>query len=113
VTPSPSIHFIRGDPYTADTLNWTAAVDIDTGIVPFALGKSALSPPALDLGRPLSVDQGVDGAMPRAWTPLALVGSQRGRVVVVYQTEDGRSVKVADALGGQKGSSYDSIVPVA
>jgi hypothetical protein len=102
---------MRGSLDTANTLNWTAAVDIDTGIVPFALGESALSSPASVLGKPLSVDQGVDGALPRAWTPLALVGSQKGRVVVVYQTEDGRGVKVADVLGLHKDSPYDAIVP--
>jgi len=83
-------------------------VDVDTHIVPYALGATALFDAQDDLGQPLSVDQGVDSSLPRAWQPLMMEGDEKGRVVVVYQTEGG-ALKVADVIGGTKGVSYDVV----
>lgn len=95
-------------PYPPGTLNWTGAVDVDTHIVPYALGVTALFDAQTDLGSPLSVDQGVDASLPRAWMPLAMEWAEKGRVVVVYQDEGG-GIKVGDVIGGTKGGSYDVI----
>jgi hypothetical protein len=105
--PNPSLHLTLATLNSNDrTLNYTSSHDFDTGIVPFALGEKAMY-----LDGDYSVDEGVDGAMPRAWRPLLLGGREEaGVVVVVYQTPDGKGFKVDVVIGDGKGGSYDVLV---
>lgn len=99
---------ITAYPYPPGTLNWSSTTDLDTGITPYALGVKALYGNAKSAE---SVDEGVDGSMPRAWFPLLLDEQQRRTLVMIYQTQDGKGVKVTTVVGGDgKGGSSDVIV---
>ncbi|KAH8674525.1 hypothetical protein BGZ60DRAFT_526482 [Tricladium varicosporioides] len=108
ISPNPSIHMIAAYPYPPGTLNWSNATDANTGITPYALGAKALYGNAKSAE---SVDEGVDGSMPRAWFPLLLKGQQGRTVILIYQNGDGRGIKVAIVVGGDgKGGSSDVII---
>jgi hypothetical protein len=120
LSPNPSLHILSATPYwssrqlfagsddlwyaTDERLNWTDTTLVDTGVVPYARGAAALFDDSINEGKDqggqsLSVGNGVDSSMPRAWTPLLLVGKDQGRVVVVYQDSD-FAIQIADVVGG-------------
>jgi hypothetical protein len=51
----------------------------------------------------------VDETMPRSWFPIIMEETERGRVVVLYLSQCGKSIKIGDVTGG-KGESYDVVV---
>lgn len=94
-------------------VNWTIHSEIDLGIIPYALGAKALYNSTNEQVQSFSFKAGVEGAMPRAWTALRVGGNDSaGTAIVVYQTEDGRGIQVADVLGGTLGT-WDVIVPAS
>lgn len=115
--PNPSIHLISTKSYQPISADWTEETKvIDTGIVPYATGSEEMSETglrAVGAGMALTIGTGIELTMPRSWAPLYMEGIEKGRVVIFYLSEDGKSLKVGDVLGGSgaAGNTYDVIVP--